>query len=229
MKYSDNAMSAILLCSYIRIKKEAELKPLTLGEWSQFLNQLIEMKYEPSIVLEDKDDKLRTMKYPVSFIDRINRLVARGGAVAMELEELSQKGIKVITLFDSDYPILIKKKLKRKTPPILYYAGEIDLAKKIGIAVVGSRNVDEEGMTFTRKLVEKASQEKLIVYSGGAKGVDSISETTALENGSAVVSFITDSLLKKIKNKEVLNNIIHGRLLLISDVKPDVGFQHREQ
>lgn len=54
--------------------------------------------------------------------------------------------------------------------------------------------------------------------------VDSVSELTAIENGSAVVSYIADSLLAKIKKREVIQAIQENRLLLISDVKPDTGF-----
>lgn len=105
----------------------------------------------------------------------------------------------MVTQFDEDYPILLKRKLKKKMPPLLYYAGNISLAKKIGIAVAGSRNVDKDGMEFTKRLVEKASQEKLVIYSGGAKGVDTVAEETAIRSGSAVISFIADSLLSRIK------------------------------
>lgn len=224
MKFSDNAMSVILLCSYIGIKKDDLIKPLSLGEWNQFLEKIIEMKMEPNVVLQKDLTLLKSLNYSSEYIERIQKLVSRGGAVAFEVDDLSRKGIEIITLFDSDYPVLLKRKLKRKTPPILFYAGDIELAKKIGIAVVGSRNVDEAGINFTKKLVEKASSERLIVYSGGAKGVDSISEKTAIERGSAVVSFIADSLISKIKKKDVLQNIMQGKLLLISDIKPDAGF-----
>lgn len=224
MRFSDNAMSAILLCSYIGIRKDDALKPFSQGEWSAFLDKIIEKNLKPGVVLNRNPELLRELNYSSNDIERIHKLVSRGGAVAFELEELSGKGIEVITLFDTDYPILLKRKLKRKTPPVLFYAGDITLAKKIGIAVVGSRNVDSEGIDFTKKLVKKAAEERLIIYSGGAKGVDSISESTAINNGSAVVSFIADSLSAKIKKKEVLNSIIQGKLLLLSDVKPDVGF-----
>ena len=224
MKFSDNAMSVILLCSYIGIKKDDLIKPLSLGEWNQFLEKIIEMKMEPNVVLQKDLTLLKSLNYSSEYIERIKKLVSRGGAVAFEIDDLSRKGIEIITLFDSDYPVLLKRKLKRKTPPILFYAGDIELAKKIGIAVVGSRDVDEAGINFTKKLVEKASNERLIVYSGGAKGVDSISEKTAIERGSAVVSFIADSLISKIKKKDVLQNIMQGKLLLISDIKPDAGF-----
>ena len=114
--------------------------------------------------------------------------------------------------------------MERKTPQVLFYSGDIELAKKMGIAVVGSRNVDKAGIDFTKKLVAKATVEKLIIYSGGARGVDSISENTAIENNGGVVSFIADSLSTKIKKKDVVTNLINKRLLLISDVKPDMGF-----
>ncbi len=217
-------MSAILLCSYIGINKDDTTKPFSLGEWNRFLDKVIDMKLDPSVVLSNDMGMLTQLKYSSNEIERIKKLVSRGGAIAFEIDDLSNKGIEVITLFDADYPVLLKRKLKRKTPPILFYAGDISLAKKIGIAVVGSRDVDQAGMDFTRKLVSRASEERLVVYSGGAKGVDSISEITAIENGSAVVSFIADSLSAKIKNKEVLKNILQQKLLLISDIKPEVGF-----
>lgn len=225
MKFSDNAMSAILLCSYIGLKDQEAVKPFSLGEWNHFLDKVIEKNEEPSVILKDNKNRLlEELRYDKISIDRISMLVSRGGAVAFELDDLSRKGIDVVTLFDKEYPVLLKRRLKRKTPPILFYSGDITLSKKIGIAVVGSRNIDEAGIEFTKKLVEKASKENLIVYSGGAKGVDTISEKIAINCRSAVVSFIADSLLSKIKNKEVIQQIQQGKLLLFSDVKPDVGF-----
>lgn len=224
MEFSDNAMSAILLCSYIGIKKDDAIKPLSLGEWSIFLRRIIEKNLEPSIVLESDLRMLSELNYNRLETQRISSLVSRGGAVAFELDNLSSRGIDIVTIFDENYPVLLKRKLKRKAPPILYYAGDIKLANNIGIAVVGSRNVDQEGIEFTKELVRRASKERLVIYSGGAKGVDTISENAAIQNGSAVVSFVADSVLTRIKKKENLNHIIQGKLLLISDVKPDVGF-----
>lgn len=224
MKFSDNAMTAILLCSYLGISDEDSVKPLTMKEWNEFLDNLKQYGKQPGIVLHEDTNILKETGYSQEFIERIKKLLFRGGTVAFALDELAKKGIDTITLFDSDYPILMKRKLKRKAPPILYYSGDISLAKKIGIGIVGSRNIDEDGIRFTQKLVEKAASERLIIYSGGAKGIDSISEKSAVEFGSASVSFIADSLLSKITKKEILDAIIGGKQLLLSDVKPDAGF-----
>lgn len=224
MTYSENAMSVILLCSYLGIEKNDTLKPFSLGEWNLFLEELLKIKEELSVVLSNDGSWMEKLHYSDEKLERISVLVSRGAKVAFELDNLEKKGIKVVTLVDGDYPILLRRKLKKKTPPVLFYSGNLELAKKIGIAVVGSRNADEECIAFTRRLVEKAAKEKLIVYSGGARGIDSVSETTALNSGSAVVSFVADSLLGKIKKQEIIKSIMEGRLLLLSDVKPDVGF-----
>ncbi|MCI9034539.1 MAG: DNA-processing protein DprA [Lachnospiraceae bacterium] len=222
MKISDNAMTAILLCSFIGMNHDGDAKPLTLKEWNELLDRVVQNKQQPSTIMDQ--NFLKDIGYSPEYIERIKRLIYRGGTVAFALEELEKKGIGIVTQFDTDYPILIKRKLKRKAPPILFYSGDIGLAKKIGIGVVGSRNVDEEGIRFTQKLVEKAAREHLIIYSGGAKGIDTVSEKAALEYGSAAVSFVADSLLSKIRKKDILDAVINKKHLLLSDVKPDAGF-----
>jgi len=222
MKFSENAMSAILLCSYVGINKDDNLKPLTQKEWNEFLDKVIQCGQQPSVIMEPAF--LKEMGYSQEYTERIKRLISRGGTVAFALDELEKKGIDVVTQFDADYPILLKRKLKRKIPPVLFYSGDITLAKKIGIGIVGSRNIDEEGIRFTRELVKKAAAEHLVIYSGGAKGVDTVSESAAKEFGSAAVSFVADSLLSKIRKKDILDSIINKKQLLLSDVRPDVGF-----
>lgn len=223
MKYSDNAMSAILLCSYLGIGKE-DLKPLSLKEWNVFLEKVSHCGQQPGVVLEQSQDFLKEAGYSPEEIVRIKALAFRGVAVAFELDDLERRGIEVVTQFDADYPRLMKRRLGGKIPPVLFASGDIALAGKVGIGMVGSRNVDDAGLQFARRLVEKASAERLVVYSGGAKGVDTVSERTAVESGGAAVSFVSESLLAKIRKKEILDAIVSGRLLLLSDMKPDAGF-----
>ena len=53
MVYSENAMCAILLCSYLGTKSDASVKPLSLGEWNALLEKLAEVKEEPGAVLQN--------------------------------------------------------------------------------------------------------------------------------------------------------------------------------
>ena len=224
MKFSDNSMSAVLLCSYMGINNDDAYKPLTLKEWNELLDSVLEHGQQPSVVMDPSQSFLLETDCSQAYIERIKRLMSRAGTVAFQLDELEGKGIDIVTQFDADYPVLMKRRLKKKTPPVLFYSGDIGLAKKIGIGVAGSRNVDAEGVEFARKLVEKAAAERLVVYSGGAKGVDSIAEKAAVESGSAAISFVADSLISKIRKKEILDAIVNRKCLLLSDVRPDVGF-----
>ena len=190
----------------------------------ELLDSVIEHGQQPSVVMDPSQSFLRETDCSQAYIERIKRLMSRAGTVAFQLDELEGKGIDIVTQFDADYPVLMKRRLKKKTPPVLFYSGDIGLAKKIGIGVAGSRNVDAEGVDFARKLVEKAAAERLVVYSGGAKGVDSIAEKAAVESGSAAISFVADSLLSKIRKKEILDAVVNRKCLLLSDVRPDVGF-----
>ena len=213
-------MAAILLCTNLGI--EGEYKPLTLKEWNGLGKTVNDMGYKIADLLKSEFTK----KLPISEKqkEQIKLLTGRGFSIALKLQELENKGIYIVTQFDSDYPKYLKRKLREKMPPVLFYAGDITLAGKIGIAIVGSRDVDDAGMLFAKDLAKKATKEKLIIYSGGAKGVDSISEKAAIDEGGYVVSFIGDSLSKKIRNKDVIQNILNKRILLFSDVNPDTGF-----
>ena len=220
MIYSDSAMAAILLCTNLGI--EGEYKPLTLKEWNGLGKTVNDMGYKIADLLKSEFTK----KLPISEKqkEQIKLLTCRGFSIALKLQELENKGIYIVTQFDNAYPKYLKRKLREKMPPVLFYAGDITLAGKIGIAIVGSRDVDDAGMLFAKDLAKKATKEKLIIYSGGAKGVDSISEKAAIDEGGYVVSFIGDSLSKKIRNKDVIQNILNKRILLFSDVNPDTGF-----
>ena len=224
MKYSDNAMCALLLCSYLGIRKDDALKPLSIGEWASFLDKVIEKDLEPKVVFDREFNWGEALSYSEDQVKRIRDLIDRGASMSFELDDYDRKGIHVVTLFDSDYPPLLKRTLNKKTSPVLYYAGDITLAQKIGIGVVGSRDIDAAGMDFAQKLVEKATRERLVIYSGGARGVDTMAETIAIANGGVAVAFLADSLTSRIKKRDTLSSIIDGRLLLITDAKPDAGF-----
>jgi len=225
MEFTDNAMATILICSHLGLSNN-DLKPYSLDEWNMLVDALLKTEYkDPSALLGlESANVINLLKYSEVQELRLNGLLSRGGSIAFSLDALSRKGIYVVTRGDRQYPVLLRKRLVKKTPAILFYAGNLELANKVGIAVVGSRNIDAEGEEYTKELVKKATLEKLVIFSGGARGIDSISEATAIACGGAVVSFVTDALTDKIKKREVIESIQNMQMLLITDVSPDEGF-----
>ncbi len=59
------------------------------------------------------------------------------------------------------------KHLKDKAPPLLFCVGNPALLNGGGIAVVGSRNVDNAGEMFTRQVARQCVMDGMPVVSGG--------------------------------------------------------------
>ena len=117
-----------------------------------------------------------------------------------------------------DYP----ERLRDAVHPIelLYYRGWWDLIDSPKrIAVVGSRNVSEDGVRRTRKLVKLLVQDGYTIVSGLAKGVDTAAHTTAIENGGSTIAVIGTPITEyyPAENKE-LQDLIADNFLLVSQV-----------
>jgi len=223
--YSENALVTILMCSHIDAK-QGGYRPYTALEWSNLVIKIIgkDLK-EPSALLRlSKEELEEKLQVDSGEVERIVKLLSRGANMAFILEDLERKGIKVITRSDEQYPSRLKSLLKKQAPPLFYYAGNLELLNYKSIAIVGSRYIDEEDEKFAYSLAQKASDERIAIVSGGAKGVDSISEEAALKNNGVAISVIADSLLRKIKKKSIRDAVIQGRYLVMSAINPDAPF-----
>jgi predicted Rossmann fold nucleotide-binding protein DprA/Smf involved in DNA uptake len=222
--FSNNAYATILLCSHLL--KDDIVKPFSIAEWSDLAIKIMNSKIkEPAGLLNlSKQELISDLVLSEDMAERVALLLSRGVNFAFVLEELSRKGIGIVTRSDKDYPSKLKALLKKNAPPILYYCGDITLANNDGVSIVGSRNIDDNAKKFAYDLAKKAVNEDLTIFSGGAKGIDTTSEQAAMENGGKVVSILADSLSLKIRRKEVRDKIINKQLLLISATNPDAPF-----
>lgn len=222
---SDNAKVTILLCSSLALKDD--VKPFTAIQWYNLSVKIYKSELkEPAALLGLSADEL-IAKLAISEADalRITVLLSRSINVAFELQKLESKGINVITKSDDDYPKrLIKVLGGRYAPPMLYYSGNLELAKNDCIGIVGSRNIDANGNAMCAEIAQKAALANITVVSGGARGVDSTSRTVALKNGGACIEFLADSMAKKIVQGEYIKPILQNRLLVFSVVSPNQGF-----
>lgn len=219
---NENAKAIIILCSHICVNNG--IKPFEQSEWSK-LSKILEQKgVEPHQLLDLNDELIGLLGFDETMIMRIKNLEERSANVVFEVNKYANMGIKIITTFDNDYPKVIKEKMGYDAPPLLYYCGDLSLLNKNLIGFVGSRNIDESDEQTVKNIVEKVIKNDCGIVSGGAKGVDELSTKTAIENGGYAVEFLADSMLKKIKNKEVMHNIRNNKLLIFSIALPSAGF-----
>lgn len=136
---------------------------------------------------------------------------------------LLEKGIKIITCFDEEYPKFIFEKFDNSPPPILFCRGNISLLNADSVAVVGSRDIDAAGIDTTKKIAQHLSNNGYNVVSGYAKGVDTSAHLGALEcdgTTSAVLSSGINQVPIKNGIQEIYNQ--ENNLLLISQFKPTI-------
>ncbi|MDY5213573.1 DNA-processing protein DprA [Intestinibacter sp.] len=215
----------LLLCSHIGIK-DSSVKPLTTSKWNDIANKInkSDIKRPGNIFKFNEEDIKKQLELSQEELNNFMKLLSRSLEFSVDLERLNSKGIHIVTRASKEYPIKLKRKLKSMAPPILYYCGELSLINKDGIGIVGSRKIKEEHVVFTKDLVDKAISENLVIFSGGAKGIDDTSEKEAFLQGGAYVSFLSDSLESKIKKKEIRERLSSGRVLLITSSNPNAGF-----
>lgn len=219
---------AILLLTVFFNKTEVKLeKPLSPTEYSRFASWLYEQKKSPADLLSDADTILSAWDDPKQkiTIDRLKRLLARGGSMAFALESWQKHGVWIISRANSEYPLSIRKHLGDLRPPILFGIGNKDLLSLSGIGFVGSRNnLEAADVAYTQRLVYQAVDQGFAVISGAAKGVDQAAMEAALQHGGMSIGVVSDSLLKASTSRAYREAIQEGRLVLISPYYPEAGF-----
>lgn len=225
MTLSPDSQTLLLLCSHLGLSSASEYAPMTLKNWNPLAKKLLSISKRPADLLElDKEELKNLLEITEEEAERIAHLLQRSGTVAIELERLKSLGINVLTRADADYPLRYKQRLKEAAPTILFYAGEKDLLGQPGIAVVGSRHLDEAGQACAEFVGNACGLSGLVLYSGGAKGVDSISMNAALTSRGTAVGILADSLEKSIRNPEHRDAIYRGDLCLVTPYSPNAPF-----
>lgn len=78
----------------------------------------------------------------------------------------------------------------------LWLSGKMELVQSPCVAVVGTRDVSEDGARRARRLGRELAQRGVVVVSGLAKGVDTEAFRSAIEYGGQVIAVIGTPLDK---------------------------------
>jgi len=225
MTLSLDSQATLLLCSHFGLSLNPEFAPLTLKDWNPLAKKLQSLSMRPAALLSLSTKEIKSqLELSDEEAERISRLLQRSGSLAIELERIVSLGINVLTRADADYPARYRQRLKESAPSVLFFAGEKFLLGQPGIAVVGSRHLDEAGQECAEFVGNACGRSGLVLYSGGAKGVDSISMNAALTARGTAVGILADSLEKTIRDPENRTAISRGDLCLATPYSPNAPF-----
>jgi len=220
-----DTQAILLLCASFGQNRQTEPQPLTLSEYNYLAGWLLENQKRPADLLSSTCLNL-LQSIPASKLDfnRVSALLERGVMLSLAVEKWTNQGLWILGRSDSQYPKRLKQILKHLAPAILYGIGNIKLLSQGGLAIVGSRDVDEEGLDRTQRIAQTCAEQEMQVVSGGARGVDTAAMLSALEAGGTAVGVLADSLAKTAVAGKYRTGIKEGRLTLVSACDPNASF-----
>ncbi len=226
---SPNTQAILLLTAPLivgRDKAAADL--LTPGQYKRLAQALREQGRQPSDLLGPDADALCTALAsacaPQIDRDRLVALLGRGFQLSQAVERWHSRALWVISRADANYPRRLKTRLKEDAPAILYGCGDLSLLDTGGLAVVGSRQVDETLIEYTERIGRLAARAGRTLVSGAARGIDRAAMRGALEADGRAVGVLADSLERASLTREHRNLLLDERLVLISPYDPNAGF-----
>lgn len=205
-----------------RSKEPADL--LTHGEYMKLASYLQEMGKEPADLLEVDTDQVLGDRPHILDRNRLKRLLDRGFLLSQAVERWQTRAIWVLSRTDEAYPQKLKVRLKKNSPNLLYGCGDREILNSGGLAVVGSRNVTDALIEYTREIGRLAAKARQTLISGAARGIDRAAMSGALEAGGKVTGVMADSLEQTALTREHRNLLLEGQLVLISPYDPNAGF-----
>ncbi len=222
---SENTQATLLLCAPLVAARVKDVSPLSLGEFNDLLGTLERNGASLCDLLEaQKADPILESLHPQFDTARLSALLARGFALSLSVEKWSSYGFWIASREDERYPRRLTERLKHLAPALIYGCGDPALLAAGGVAIVGSRDVDDTATIFTQKLGAACAREGMTVISGGARGVDQLSMLAAVDAGGKVVGVLADSMARSATSANARDALQDGRVTLISPFDPEAGF-----
>ena len=225
MSLSPNTQAILLLTAPLVVGRgEPSSDLLTPGEYKRLARFLRHKQRQPADLLApDVRELLRECKQLINS-DRLKNLLGRGFLLSQAIERWQTRAIWVVSCADAEYPRRLKTRLKDGAPPVLYACGDAAILDTGGLAVVGSRHVDQALVEYTKGIGRLSAKARCTLVSGGARGIDQAAMRGALEAGGKAIGVLADSLERAALNREHRNLLMDGQLVLISPYDPSAGF-----
>lgn len=141
-----------------------------------------------------------------------------------EVAFLEKFRIRTLFFLDKDYPFRLKNCID--SPVLLYYKGTANMNVSRIIAVVGTRNATEYGKDVCQEIISDLAEDKVMIISGLAYGIDSCAHRAALDNNLETIGVLGHGLgmIYPYQNKKLAEKMMkHGGLLteFMNDSIPD--------
>ena len=145
-------------------------------------------------------------------------------AARREVEAARAAGARAVFLHEPAYPSALRD--VADAPPMLWCRGDLTLAERPAVAVVGARDASSLGIRMTRSLARGLAEAGFVVVSGLARGVDAVAHEAALAGGTIAVTAGGCDVVYPPQNEALMGRIAGGGLI-VSEQPMGLGPQAR--
>ena len=164
------------------------------GLGSVHVKKILDVFKVPSDIFKAKDAELRAAGSLTPLMARRLLEATRRFRIGQEIDEAHKKGVKIITIFDNNYPSLLKEIYD--PPIVLYVKGEILPCDQNALAVVGSRGASYYGLSCAQQFSSELARSGVTIVSGMARGIDTASHRACLDAGGRTIAVLGSGLNK---------------------------------
>lgn len=221
--------ATLLLCGgFAPTRRDEPAEPLNVGEFNQVLTRLDHQGRSLPDILDSEvvDDLLNEHTLPTRIGERLELLMHRTTALEMAIQRWTSSGFWVLDRTDDRYPQRFHDHLAASAPPLLYGAGDWELLNRdfARVAVVGSRDIDDEAVSFASGIGESTARNHMITVSGGARGADRSAIDAALDAGGSVIAILPGALEQVATSRVYRSAVAEGQFLVVSPYHPRAKF-----
>jgi DNA processing protein len=141
-----------------------------------------------------------------------------------EMKAAKRAGVQIIAAVEADYPPLLRE--IEGAPPLIFTKGQVELAARRTVAIVGSRSASSAGRQLAGDLVRVLGDHGVVIVSGLARGIDTAAHQAGLPTGTIAVLAGGLDVVYPPENTE-LHTAIAEQGLLLSECP--LGFAPRGQ
>ena len=107
-------------------------------------------------------------------------------AARAEIRAAREAGARAAFEHEPDYPPALRD--VDGAPAVLWARGDLALARRPAVAIVGARDASSLGARMARSLARGLSEAGFVIVSGLARGIDAVAHEAALEGGTVAVT-----------------------------------------
>ena len=178
-------------------------RPLTVAQFRVLTQRMQDCGKNP----EDRDlvpGDLMALGYGMEMAERIVQLLSEEELLDHYLAKSKKLGCVPVTRISQGYPLVVRKRLGMDSPGCIWARGDLSLLQEPGIALVGSRELQEENWKFAAEVGRQAALQGYVLVSGNARGADRTAQESCLAHGGKVISVVADELWKQPLRENVL-------------------------